>query len=725
MTLTVRKAYTLNELSNNDWRDICWRLNGGKLWAVGINNAYISQSIDGTSWSRVSNYAHWRYAICGQVKACWGIDFADNKIYKNGNSSSGSGMSLQGTLPFGATTNNDTHKTNSIAISTANNRLWVLKAISNQAAYSDNGGVSWNSVTLPVLTWSRFCYSRYFGKFFYKTQYGTNNAGGKSLLYEARSTSNNFTLKKEIVGGSGGFEGPMVCAGPYIISCDDWATIAKYDYHEDYDYGFVIKPALQKSYTGMTFGDGRIYIIRIDGQIYSFHPDLLDWKEHPSSSSGYTIEVIGNSSRSKAISASYVGNNNKGEDTFVVNTSDWKRFNNTGAYYVDIKTKFVNLIKADISYQKPVVSGGKFTLNKKGTVIITVDGTKNLEWKKVATNNDACFMLAKYVNGNFFVTNHKGQLYVSPDGVNWSASTPVSGYSGYLYDIAFGRGVYVLSQNGYILRSTNLSSWNQITDTTGISSWTGNIVYGFGNFIRTGRTLVSGEFGAAYSSDGIHWYKSRFDFSGDFYKTDLKYINNEFLVTGIGGYYCTSDDGMLFASRSSVGNLLSCIEYMQNCKKYVISDDSGNIYSSTSPYNICSSSCKNLNNSARIFGLAYGKGLCIATDTNGKAFKSTDGVNWSEISSIPASYHNNFNHLGYSRALNKFCSASNGGIYTLDWDGNTAAGSISFSGTSGSVNSESGITGKRVFTFRSSQISGTTISFTQANLKILSAKMTT
>ena len=68
MTLTVRKAYTLNEFENNNWRDICWRLNGGKLWAVGIgnNSMYPLQSIDGISWSRLNDSDHKRYAICGK-----------------------------------------------------------------------------------------------------------------------------------------------------------------------------------------------------------------------------------------------------------------------------------------------------------------------------------------------------------------------------------------------------------------------------------------------------------------------------------------------------------------------------------------------------------------------------------------------------------------------------------------------------------------------------------
>ena len=443
-------------------------------------------------------------------------------------------MVKTGTLPFNPAENNQTHYlTNSIAVSTSNSRLWVLKANTNQAAYSDNGGASWNSVTLPVLTWSRFCYSRYFGKFFYLIRNKSDGTTNDKLgLYEASSYVGNFSFKKDITmkttETNNGFEGPIVCAGPYIISCDDSGIIGKYDYAEDNEFGVIFSRGSTDSLyvLGMTFGDGRVFILDLYGNVHSFHPDLLDWKFHPKSSSGYTIQVIGNSTRSSTVTASYTGAHNFGETTFTVNASDWKRYKNTGAYYVDIKTKFINLIKADISYQKPVVSGGKFTPKKKGTLFITVEGKKNPTWKKVVSNSGKQFMFAKYINGNFFVTAFSpGMLYISLDGVNWSSQKLHDTEA--LYGIAFGRGVYAVSGNGAgVWRCTNenLNSWQLINDKVGISDWIGDIEYGNGHFVRVGRSLANGEFGVSYSPNAINWYKGRADYTG--IKDQIKFMNN-------------------------------------------------------------------------------------------------------------------------------------------------------------------------------------------------------
>ena len=190
----------------------------------------------------------------------------------------------------------------------------------------------------------------------------------------------------------------------------------------------------------------------------------------------------------------------------------------------------------------------------------------------------------------------------------------------------------------------------------------------------------------------------------------------------VGQEYYYSDDGMTFFSSIGVASEMIGIDYMQNCGKYVMAGNSGKLYASEQVYSLIDSDLRSIDTAANIRGVAYGKGICIVTDANGRAFKSTDGVNWAEINSIPDNYSNRFNHLGYSRVLNKFCSANRNGIYTLDWDGNTAAGSISFSGISGC--NASNIEGKTVITIPSSKISAnSTISFSCSNLKILSVQM--
>ena len=308
-------------------------------------------------------------------------------------------------------------------------------------------------------------------------------------------------------------------------------------------------------------------------------------------------------------------------------------------------------------------------------------------------------------------------MWKSPDGLNWTRISIAESGDFYGYGIAYGKGRYVIAANAAgVYYSTDLENWTNVSGIAGTSNQVYDVAYGNGNFVAVGYPGAGNENAVSYSPDGINWYRSRASYTET--KFGISFINNEFIIAG-SAHDFTSDHGMVISSRSDFDSEMWNIAYMPSKNMYVMSGKDGLLYSGNSQYSQLT--LRNLGTEAWIVGTVYAKGLFIAVDNDGRVWRSMDGINWTELRPrIPLGFTNRFNKLCYSNALNKFCLIGKHAIYTADWDGVDANGSITFSGING-IGTVNEISDKKVFTFKASQLAGTTISFTQSNLKILSA----
>lgn len=246
-------------------------------------------------------------------------------------------------------------------------------------------------------------------------------------------------------------------------------------------------------------------------------------------------------------------------------------------------------------------------------ILVSSDG---VSWTKRSTANDEYLYGVTFGNGNFAAVGEGGEIFTSPDGLNWTRrlATPVLGVKKYFNGIAYGGGTFVVvGREGSIITSPDGINW--AARNSGTSEFLGGAAYGNNTFVTVGdngKVLTS--------TDGINWTARA---SGTTqYLWRAAYGNGAFVAVGENGAIVTSPDGTTWTARTSgTTNNLTGVTYGNGIfiavganGALLTSPDGENWTSRPSPGNLD--------------GVTYGNGIFVAAGGSGTILTSPDGVNW-------------------------------------------------------------------------------------------------
>ena len=239
-----------------------------------------------------------------------------------------------------------------------------------------------------------------------------------------------------------------------------------------------------------------------------------------------------------------------------------------------------------------------------------------------------------YGNGLFVAVGIYGTIITSPDGLNWTQRT--SGTTNHLSSIVYGGGLFIAVGSEYpnesILTSPDGITWTERG--TGLTNkGLKSVTYGNGLFV------IAGQQALLTSSDGITWT--------DRYTQDMSlltcagYGNGLFIVGGIRLDTYTSPDGITWTQRYSGtdnADRLFSIAYGNNIfvgvgRKEGVLAEEFNIEVLTSRDGITWTERVPELPSRELSAIIFKNGLFIATGDNGIIASTSDGIEWTVLSS--------------------------------------------------------------------------------------------
>jgi photosystem II stability/assembly factor-like uncharacterized protein len=173
---------------------------------------------------------------------------------------------------------------------------------------------------------------------------------------------------------------------------------------------------------------------------------------------------------------------------------------------------------------------------KEGVIYTTSDG--GITWSGLEIGGYVK-SIRSCPNG-YWAVNTEGEIYASPDGLNWTEAANVGGYR--LHDIDFdtaGNGV-VVGADGYVAYSDDGGvNWTRVQ--SGISDRISGVA-----FAETGTVVTAGEGGyLARSTDGgVTWTKIDLGTEKYFYAVGFPTPTTGYLVGDTGAFYVTADGGV-------------------------------------------------------------------------------------------------------------------------------------------------------------------------------------
>ena len=207
-------------------------------------------------------------------------------------------------------------------------------------------------------------------------------------------------------------------------------------------------------------------------------------------------------------------------------------------------------------------------------ILVSVDDGTN--WTTHPQAIGTTFRGIGFGNGLFVAVGNK--LMTSSDGTNWTIRT--TGITNVLNDITYGNGTFVaVGAGGSILTSTDGQTWIDQSASVSSSLYLSSISFGNGLFVGCANT--SPEFSVITSPDGISWSTTPGTAS---YPKSVAFGNGRFIIAGSSS--ATSTNGM---SWSSVNEGLT--------------------------------------------GVCFGNGQFVGVDLGGTIMNSTNGVQWTWITS--------------------------------------------------------------------------------------------
>ena len=257
-----------------------------------------------------------------------------------------------------------------------------------------------------------------------------------------------------------------------------------------------------------------------------------------------------------------------------------------------------------------------------------------------------------FFGSNLFILNDEfsGVFYTSTDGINWT-SRAVSTSFRYMYDFAYGNGIYVATgQNESVqgagqpvkmFYSNDGINWS-LTNT--IPGWANQWVVTFGN-----NKFVAAKGGScgtnciSYSSDGINWSLATTPNLGSgpiINFTDIIYTGTTFYAVSGGGAVITSSDGVNWTYQTTISEITTWSDYVNELafgnSTVVGVGPNGRVSTSTSPSTWVKRTASP-SGSISWDDIAFGQSNFVAVSSQGYVMRSGDGVTWTSSGSISAS----------------------------------------------------------------------------------------
>jgi hypothetical protein len=201
------------------------------------------------------------------------------------------------------------------------------------------------------------------------------------------------------------------------------------------------------------------------------------------------------------------------------------------------------------SIMKSVTSGkGYFVAVGNNTVIKSIDG---LIWTKKELDISYNLNAITYADGIFVAVGEDSIIITSPDGDTWTLRN--SGPSNSLNGITYGNGQFIaVGYGGIMLTSPNGISWTSRNSGTSASLNGINYVNNLFIAVGTNTTIIT-------STNGFNWAiqdSGLFPYDNHLYGVAFEkgnYVLCGRHITGYGGIILTSEDGINWQKRSSVG----------------------------------------------------------------------------------------------------------------------------------------------------------------------------
>ncbi len=320
-----------------------------------------------------------------------------------------------------------------------------------------------------------------------------------------------------------------------------------------------------------------------------------------------------------------------------------------------------------------VALGGESSCGDNGPKLISQDG---ITWTSTAWTKEYVFLNKVISNGNMFIAagcslDSSGSIYSSTDGCNWSEFSTSLSFVNAVYGMTYAKNMFVaVGYRGIILTSSEGSAWTiRVTPDTGDSyralvnsedklvavgtsgeiitsqdgvTWTqqnSNMGTHFKDIAWNGSNFVAvGDSGIICSQDGVTWTTS-----GSGHYTTVTWDGSRFIALGFYGDVISSNDGLTWASITSLPSQFSMTDIVYDGSKYVAvgkysSNSNGLILTSVdgtvwthvvSPSGFLESVTWNGSQFVAVGGIS----ISYASGEFQTIMTSSDGTNWASITS--------------------------------------------------------------------------------------------
>ena len=140
-----------------------------------------------------------------------------------------------------------------------------------------------------------------------------------------------------------------------------------------------------------------------------------------------------------------------------------------------------------------------------GDIWRSADGSS---WTKITSPASTVFNRLRFINGRFLVVGQSQAIISSQDGVNWQVWSEKPGNDAFLYDIAYGNGIYAavgkrMDGNAFVMRSADGGqTWTETA--LNLQGDLKGVAWGNGLFVAAGGN-EAGEGALLTSADGLTW----------------------------------------------------------------------------------------------------------------------------------------------------------------------------------------------------------------------------
>ncbi len=218
------------------------------------------------------------------------------------------------------------------------------------------------------------------------------------------------------------------------------------------------------------------------------------------------------------------------------------------------------------------------------------------------------------------IVGQAGNIWQSSDlGLTWDNRTSGNSNTTRLWEVEYNNGNYVaVGDAGVIITSTDGITWNNRT--SGVTKKLRGVAFGNSTYVTVGETgtILS-------SSDSISWTSRTSGTTNYLY--GVSYLNDKFIAVGNSGILLTSTDGITWSSKSSgISTHLKEVSYGNGI--YVAVGNGGTVISSTDTETWTSRDGV----SGDLWAIDFGNDTFLTGGND--LYKSYDGINWDNISSI-------------------------------------------------------------------------------------------